>query len=104
MTKKDIVKEISGDTGFRRTTVLEIIESFMSAVKDSLIKDENVDLPGFGIFIVKRKAGKPARDIGRKKAVFVREHFAPAFKPSGSFSRRVKYKVKRPPNYQRNFC
>ncbi len=48
MTKADIVNEIAKNTGVDKVTVLTTVEAFMDAVKDSLSKDENVYLRGFG--------------------------------------------------------
>ena len=57
MTKAEIVNEIARNTGVDKATVLTTVEAFMEAVKDSLAKNENVYLRGFGSFIVKtRKA------------------------------------------------
>lgn len=54
MTKADIVNEISQKTGIDKTTVLNTVEAFMASVKESLIKEENVYLRGFGSFILKK--------------------------------------------------
>ncbi|MFV0313082.1 MAG: HU family DNA-binding protein, partial [Dysgonomonas sp.] len=48
MTKADIVNEIAKNTGIDKATVLKTVESFMDVVKDSLSKNENVYLRGFG--------------------------------------------------------
>ena len=58
MTKADIVNEITKKTGIDKQTVLTTVEAFMDAVKDSLSKDENVYLRGFGSFVVKKRAQK----------------------------------------------
>ena len=59
MTKADIVNEIAKNTGVDKVTVLTTVEAFMDAVKDSLSKDENVYLRGFGSFVVKKELKKP---------------------------------------------
>ena len=63
MTKADIVNEIAKNTGIDKATVLATLEAFMGSVKESLSKDENVYLRGFGSFIVKKRAQKTARNI-----------------------------------------
>ena len=65
MTKAEIVKEIANKTGVDKQTVLAVIESFMTEVKGSLEKEENVYLRGFGSFIVKKRAEKTARNISK---------------------------------------
>ena len=56
MTKADIVNEITKNTGIDKVTVLTTLEAFMDTVKDSLSKEENVYLRGFGSFVVKKRA------------------------------------------------
>ncbi len=94
MTKADIVNEISKGTGIEKITVQKTVEAFMEAVKDSLSKDKNVYLRGFGSFIVKKRAKKTARNISKNTTIIIPEHFIPAFKPSKTFVNKVKTYVK----------
>jgi DNA-binding protein HU-beta len=90
MTKADIVREISRNTGIDKQTVLTSVESFMDIVKDSLSQSENVYLRGFGSFIVKKRAQKTARNISRNTTIIIPEHNIPSFKPSKTFHEKVK--------------
>jgi DNA-binding protein HU-beta len=90
MTKADIVNEISGKTGIEKSTVLETIEAYMDAVKDSLANGENVYLRGFGSFIVKKRAQKTARNISKNTTIIIPEHNIPVFKPAKTFTSAVK--------------
>lgn len=65
MTKADIVNEITKNTGIDKVTVLTTLEAFMDTVKDSLSKEENVYLRGFGSFVVKKRAQKADTDTGK---------------------------------------
>ena len=67
----------------------------METVKDSLVKDKNVYLRGFGSFIVKKRAKKTARNISKNTTIIIPEHFIPAFKPAKSFISKVKANVKK---------
>ena len=93
MTKADIVDEISQKTGIEKTTIEKIVEGFMKTVKESMIGGENVYLRGFGSFIVKKRAQKKGRDIGKNKEIVIPEHYIPDFKPSKKFVNRVKQNV-----------
>ena len=44
MTKADIVSEIAKSTGLEKVLVLDVVESFMESVKESLAKGNNVYL------------------------------------------------------------
>ena len=94
MTKADIVNEISKNTGIEKITVQKTVEAFMESVKDSLIKEKNVYLRGFGSYIVKKRAKKTARNISKNTTIIIPEHFIPSFKPAKSFVVKVKTSVK----------
>ncbi len=93
MTKNDIIYEIAKETGFDKVTVQRIVETLMSTVKDSLVKDKNVYLRGFGSFIVRKRAQKTARNITKNTTIIVPEHYAPFFKPAKSFINKVKKSI-----------
>ena len=90
MTKADIVNEIAKSTGIDRATVLTTVEAFMETVKESLTKEENVYLRGFGSFVVKKRAQKTARNISKNTTIIIPEHNIPSFKPAKSFMIEVK--------------
>ena len=69
MTKADIVKNISDKTGMDKSDVQMIAEKLMDEVKNSLKKNENVYLRGFGSFIIKKRAEKTGRNISKNIAV-----------------------------------
>ncbi len=94
MTKADVVKKVSEDTGIEKVTVEKTVEAFMETVIESLTKGDNVYLRGFGSFIVKKRASKVARNISKNTMVIVPEHFIPSFKPADTFIKQVKENVK----------
>ncbi len=93
MTKADIVKNISDKTGMDKSDVQMIAEKLMDEVKNSLKKNENVYLRGFGSFIIKKRAEKTGRNISKNVAVVIPAHNIPAFKPSKTFVNSVKQNV-----------
>jgi DNA-binding protein HU-beta len=94
MTKADIVNEISKSTGIEKVTVQKAVEAFMESIKDSMVKDKNIYLRGFGSFIVKKRAKKTARNISKNTTIIIPEHNIPSFKPAKSFIGKVKTNVK----------
>jgi len=94
MTKADIVKEITQNTGIEKVTVEKAVEAFMETVKDSLTGGNNVYLRGFGSFIVKNRAEKTARNISKNTTMIIPAHSIPAFKPANEFVAQVKEQVK----------
>ncbi|ADQ78419.1 histone family protein DNA-binding protein [Paludibacter propionicigenes WB4] len=90
MTKADIVNEIAKNTGIDKVTVLTTVEAFMETVKDSLSKNENVYLRGFGSFVIKQRAEKTARNISKNTTIIIPAHNIPSFKPAKTFVSVVK--------------
>ena len=90
MTKADIVNEITKKTGADKQAVLNTLEAFMDTVKESLSREENVYLRGFGSFIVKKRAQKTARNISKNTTIIIPEHNFPAFKTAKIFTLSVK--------------
>jgi DNA-binding protein HU-beta len=93
MTKADIVTNISDKLGIDKADIQSTIEKFMTEVKGSLEKGENVYLRGFGSFIIKTRAEKTGRNISKNTAVKIPAHNIPAFKPAKVFANGVKAKV-----------
>ena len=90
MTKADIVNEIAKNTGIDKATVLTTVEAFMETVKDSLAKNENVYLRGFGSLVIKQRAEKTARNISKNTTIIIPAHNIPSFKPAKTFVSVVK--------------
>tara|TARA_B110000285_G_scaffold159618_1_gene178114 strand:+ start:142 stop:432 length:291 start_codon:yes stop_codon:yes gene_type:complete len=94
MTKADIVSNIVEETGLERVEALKVVESFMTTIKTSLSKGDNVYLRGFGSFIVKERAEKTGRNISKNTAIIIPAHNIPSFKPAKTFVEDVKVNVK----------
>ena len=86
MTKAELCKKISDQTGCDMQSVSAIVESLMVSGKGALEKGENVYLRGFGSFILKKRAEKTARNISKNTTVIVPAHDIPAFKPAKEFT------------------
>ena len=90
MTKAEIVKEISNQTGVEKAEVLKTVEAFMETIKDSVEDGKNVYLRGFGSFVVKKRAEKTARNISKNTTIIIPAHNIPSFKPNKTFINKVK--------------
>ena len=94
MTKAEIVAEIANKTGIEKVTVQQTVESFMEALKNSMINGQNVYLRGFGSFIIKKRAEKTGRNISKNTTIIIPAHNIPSFKPAKTFVNKVKSNVK----------
>ncbi|MBN9293234.1 MAG: integration host factor subunit beta [Flavobacteriia bacterium] len=94
MTKADIINEISNATGVEKNEVSKTVEAFMTSIKNTMAKGENVYLRGFGSFVVKRRAEKTGRNISKNTTIIIPAHNIPSFKPAKVFVEQVKTQVK----------
>lgn len=91
MTKADIINGIASSTGISKKDVSAVVESFMDAIKNSMLeKKENVYLRGFGSFIIKHRAEKTARNISKNTTITIPAHDFPSFKPAKTFIEDMK--------------
>lgn len=90
MTKAELVNAIAIQTGYDKTTIMNVIESAMSNIKKTVVEGEAVYLRGFGSFTTKTRATKVARNISKNESIIVPEHKIPAFKPAESFADLLK--------------
>ena len=94
MTKAELVAERANKTCIEKVAVQEVVETFMSTVKNSLLKKDNVYLRGFGSFVVKERAQKTGRNISKNTTIIIPAHNIPSFKPAKEFVSEVKDAVK----------
>ena len=90
MTKAEIVADIATKTGVEKVAVQAVVESFMEAVKGSMMNGENVYLREFGSFTIKRRAEKTGRNISKNTTIIIPAHNIPSFKPAKTFVAQVK--------------
>ena len=101
MTKADIVAEIAEETGLERNEAQKAVEAFMTSIKTSLTKGQNVYLRGFGSFIVKERAEKTGRNISKNTTIIIPAHNIPSFKPAKTFVEEVKNNIAMPSGKKR---
>ena len=82
MTKIEIIKKISVETGFTNVEVELFLDSFINSVKSSLSKGDRVDIRGFGSFLIKKRRARKARNPLTDQIVNLDERYIPFFKVS----------------------
>ncbi|MFK7769756.1 MAG: HU family DNA-binding protein [Mariniblastus sp.] len=89
MTKKEIVKTISEQIGLTQQTTKEIVQKTFDAIIDALVTDRRIELRNFGVFEVKKRAARNARNPKTGDKVHVPEKFVVTFKPGKDMEERV---------------
>ena len=92
MTKKEIVKTISEEIGLTQLKTKEIVQKTFDAIVDTLVEspDKRIELRNFGVFEVKKRAARKARNPRTGEKVFVPEKFVVTFKPGKEMEERVR--------------
>ena len=90
MTKKEIVRTISEEIGLTQLKTKEIVQKTFDAIVNTLVEDGRIELRNFGVFEVKRRAPRKARNPRTGAKVFVPEKFVVTFKPGKEMEQRVR--------------
>lgn len=90
MTKKEIVKAISDEIGMTQLKTKEIVQKTFDAIVDTLIEEKRIELRNFGVFEVKRRAARKARNPRTGEKVFVAEKYVVTFKPGKEMEEKVR--------------
>ena len=90
MTKKEIVRTISEEIGLTQLKTKEIVQKTFDAIVEALVEDGRIELRNFGVFEVKRRAPRKARNPRTGEKVDVAEKFVVTFKPGKEMEQRVR--------------
>lgn len=90
MTKKEIVKQISEKLGLTQLKTKEIVQLTFDAIIDTLIEDTRIELRNFGVFQVKKRKARKARNPRTGERVDVPPKNVVTFKPGKEMEERVR--------------
>jgi len=90
VTKKEIVRTISEEIGLTQLKTKEIVQKTFDAIVEALVEDGRIELRNFGVFEVKRRAPRKARNPRTGEKVDVAEKFVVTFKPGKEMEQRVR--------------
>src|ERR1700750_1802809 len=90
VTKKEIVKTISEEIGLTQLKTKEIVQKTFDAIVETLVEEGRIELRNFGVFEVKKRAARKARNPRTGERVDVAEKFVVTFKPGKEMEERVR--------------
>lgn len=82
INKSDLVRDLSKASGQSQSAVSDLIDAFLSAVKDHTDAGLTVSVAGFGKFATKVRAARTGRNPRTGEAVEIAASSALGFKPS----------------------
>ncbi len=90
VTKKEIVKQISDRLGLTQLKTKEIVQLTFDAIVDTLLADKRIELRNFGVFEVKVRKARKARNPRTGERVDVPPKCVVTFKPGKEMEERVR--------------
>lgn len=90
MTKKEIVKDISDATGLTQLKTKEVVQKTFDAIVDTLLEAGRIELRNFGVFEVKRRKARKARNPRTGERVDVGPKSVVTFKPGKEMEEKIR--------------
>jgi nucleoid DNA-binding protein len=90
VTKKEIVKQISDRIGLTQLKTKDIVQKTFDAIVDTLIEVGRIELRNFGVFEVKMRKPRKARNPRTGERVNVEAKKVVTFKPGKEMEERVR--------------
>ncbi len=90
MTKKEIVKTISEELNLTQLRTKEIVQKTFDAIVETLVKERRIELRNFGVFEVKKRKARKARNPRTGEDVPVQAKYVVTFKPGKEMEERVR--------------
>jgi integration host factor subunit beta len=90
VTKKEIVKKISEDIGLTQLKTKDIVQRTLDAIIQTLVAEGRIELRNFGVFEVKRRAPRKARNPRTGDKVYVPSKNVVTFKPGKEMEELVR--------------
>ena len=94
MTKKEIVRRISERAELTQLKTKEIVQWTFDAIIDTLITDGRIELRNFGVFEVRKRKARRARNPRTNDRVDVPEKNVVTFQPGKEMEERVRREAK----------
>jgi nucleoid DNA-binding protein len=90
VTKKEIVKQISDELELTQLKVKDIVQKTFDAIVETLLREKRIELRNFGVFEVKRRKARKARNPRTGEPVEVEPKNVVTFKPGKEMEEQVR--------------
>ena len=96
MTKKDLARTIADDLGITQAQAREIVQKVFDGIIETLVQEGRIEFRNFGVFEVRRRRAKQARNPRTGARVAVPARVVVSFKPGLEMQERVRQSGKAP--------
>jgi nucleoid DNA-binding protein len=97
VTKKDLAKRIADELKVNQLEALEIVQRTFDGITETLVTEGRIELRNFGVFEVKERHERSARNPRTGEKVLVPRRFVVTFKPGREMEERVGALKQAPP-------
>jgi len=97
VTKKDMAQAIAEEMGLLQTQATEIVQRVFDGIIETLVQEGHIELRNFGVFEVKQRKPRTARNPRTGEKVMVPARMVVTFKPGRGMEERVG-QLKKVPN------
>lgn len=81
MTKKDLIKNISIQTGRSQVEAAQFLQAFTDVIEGAISRGDQVAMPGFGTFTVSQRQARTARNPQTGESMDIPAKVVPRFTP-----------------------
>jgi len=89
VTKNDMVLKIAREMGMRQTDIKRIVQMTLDGVIDVLVSEQRLELRNFGVFEVRSRKPRKARNPRTGEEVMVPERKVVTFKPGKLMEEKI---------------
>src|SRR5437016_3589052 len=89
MTKKDMAKAIAEEMGVLLTQAQQIVQKVLDGITETLVQEGRIELRNFGVFEVKERRPRRARNPRTGQRVDVPARLVVSFRPGRTMEQRV---------------
>lgn len=89
LTKEAVINQVHSQVGVSKPEARRLVESLLRIIKETLAREEDVLISGFGKFVVRRKNSRRGRNPQTKTELILRARKVVVFKTSGVLRRLI---------------
>lgn len=89
LTKETVINQVNANLGLSKPEARRAVETLLRIIKETLAREEDVLVSGFGKFVVRRKNSRRGRNPQTKTELILRARKVVVFKSSGVLRRQI---------------
>lgn len=90
MNKAELVEEVANQTGLTKKVSREAVDAVISAITDSLTRQERVTLVGFGTFQITERKARRGVNPQTRESIHIPAKKVPKFRPGKGLREKLR--------------